>query len=79
MLQMSQYITTMEHGTIILSISFIKGICLYLRKVDSKVNWYNCSRFQQGCPTEHYRGSTIYERKSVLNYKASGSGNNLIF
>ncbi|XP_078328067.1 uncharacterized protein LOC111114566 [Crassostrea virginica] len=56
-----------------------KGICLYLRKDDSKLYWYNCSHFQQGCPTENYRGSTIYERKFVLNYKASESGSDLIF
>ena len=56
------------------SISFIAGICLYLRKDDSKLYWYNCSHFQQGCPQENYKASTIYERKFELNYKASGSG-----
>ena len=64
---------------IIICISFFEGICLYLRKDDSKLYWYNCTHFQQGCPTKHYRGSTIYERKFVLNYKASKSGSDLIF
>ena len=73
-LQITQYITIYEHGIIMPSISFIAGICLYLRKDDSKLYWYNCSHFQQGCPQENYKASTIYERKFELNYKASGSG-----
>nr|XP_022306720.1 uncharacterized protein LOC111113056 isoform X2 [Crassostrea virginica] len=44
-----------------------KGICLYLRKDDSKLYWYNCSHFQQGCPQENYKASTIYEHLSCVS------------
>nr|XP_022309529.1 uncharacterized protein LOC111115175 isoform X3 [Crassostrea virginica] len=48
-------------------ISIQKGFCLYLPKVKSKVDAYNCSHFQQGCPTEHYRGSTVYKYPSCVS------------
>lgn len=75
-LQITWWIT---YGTFILSISFFEGLCLYLPKDDSKVDAYDCKNFRKGCPTENYRGSTIYERKSVLNQEASGSWSDLIF
>ncbi|XP_078328556.1 uncharacterized protein LOC144617683 [Crassostrea virginica] len=48
-------------------ISIQKGLCLYLPKDDSKVDAYDCKNFRKGCPTENYRGSTIYEHPSCVS------------
>nr|XP_022306227.1 multiple epidermal growth factor-like domains protein 10 [Crassostrea virginica]XP_022306228.1 multiple epidermal growth factor-like domains protein 10 [Crassostrea virginica] len=48
-------------------ISIAKGFCLFLTIRDSALNAFDCTGFQQGCPTEDYRGSTIYRYPSCVS------------
>lgn len=41
----------------------ISGLCLYLSKKRSDLDYYDCKSFKSGCPDRNYVGATIYECK----------------
>ena len=53
----------------------LAGLCLFLTKRSYGLDSFDCTGFHQGCPTEHYRGSTIYKCKFAFNHKTSESRN----
>lgn len=47
----------------IIHISYISGLCMFLRKRDSFIDAYNCRNFVEGCPNSTYRMYEVYKCK----------------
>lgn len=48
-------------------ISIQEGVCLFLAKERSELNYVDCKGFTHGCPTNNYQASTVYKYPNCVS------------